>query len=115
MLGILHHERTSEMESMEGQDSQNFKDKMLSPSMVPEFENLAQDVEEFKKRAESTFQALMSTMAIVESQKAISQAEAISKLTNLAFVFVPLSLTASIFGMNVVVSSLSNVLMLKRR
>jgi Mg2+ and Co2+ transporter CorA len=115
VLGILHHERTSEIESVEAKDSQNFKDKMLSPSMVPEFENLAQDVEEFKKRAESTFQALMSTMAIVESQKAIAQAEAISKLTNLAFVFVPLTLSASLFGMNVVVSISSNDSRLKRR
>jgi len=115
VLGILRHERTFEMENMKAEDSQNCKEKRFSPSIVLEFENLAQDVEELKKRAESTFQALMSTMAIVESQKAIAQAEAISKLTNLAFAFVPLSLTASLFGMNVVVSSSSNDLTLQIR
>jgi hypothetical protein len=41
----------------------------------------------------------------VESQKAIVQAETVSKLTGLAFFFIPLTLAASLFGMNIVVSS----------
>ena len=48
----------------------------------------------------------MSTMAIVESQKAIAQAETITKLTNLAFFFILLTLTASIVGMKMTVSRL---------
>jgi Mg2+ and Co2+ transporter CorA len=43
----------------------------------------------------------MSSMSISESKKAISQAERVGKLTFLAFIFVPLSFTASFFGMNV--------------
>ncbi|KAI9670273.1 MAG: hypothetical protein M1831_006487 [Alyxoria varia] len=42
----------------------------------------------------------MASMAIVESQKAIAQAESFSKLTTVAFFFIPLTLCASIFGMN---------------
>ena len=74
-----------------------------------DFTKLAQEVESLTKRTESTFQALMATMAIVESQKAIAQAETISKLTNLAFFFIPLSLTASVFGMNIVVRKSKHV------
>ena len=55
-------------------------------------------------RAESTFQALMASMTMVESQKAITQAETISKLTQLAFFFIPLTLCSTIFGMNIKVS-----------
>ncbi|ORX98667.1 hypothetical protein BCR34DRAFT_146416 [Clohesyomyces aquaticus] len=44
---------------------------------------------------------LQNNSMIAESQKAIQQAEGVAKLTGLAFFFIPLSLTASIFGMNV--------------
>ncbi|KAF1963789.1 hypothetical protein CC80DRAFT_557768 [Byssothecium circinans] len=43
---------------------------------------------------------LQNNSIISESQKAIQQAEGVAQLTRLAFFFIPLSLTASIFGMN---------------
>ncbi len=49
-------------------------------------------------------------MSIIESQKAISEAETVSKLTALAFFFVPLSFIASVFGMNLVVGPLLSYL-----
>lgn len=48
----------------------------------------------------SSMTILMNAAAIDESQKAISQAEGVAKLTTLAFFFVPLSFTTSVFGMN---------------
>ena len=59
-----------------------------------EFDKLAQEVKGLAERTTATFQALMATMGIVESQKAIAQAETISKLS-LAFFFIPLTLCAS--------------------
>jgi len=56
-----------------------------------------------RSRIETAFQALMSTLSILESQRAIAQAESISKLTQLAFFFIPLSFIATVFGMNVIV------------
>ena len=79
----------------------------LRPPDQADFDKLTQDVRSLMERASSTFQAIMATMAIVESQKAIAQAETISKLTNLAFFFIPLTLCASIFGMNIKVSRTS--------
>jgi Mg2+ and Co2+ transporter CorA len=43
----------------------------------------------------------MSSMSIAESKKAIDQAERVTRLTLLAFIFVPLAFTTSFFGMNV--------------
>jgi Mg2+ and Co2+ transporter CorA len=57
-----------------------------------------------QKRVDATFQVLMSTMSIIESQKAIAQAETVSKLTYLAFFFIPPTFVTGIFGMNIVVS-----------
>lgn len=63
------------------------------------------DVKRTSRRIETTFQALMSSINIVESERAIREAESISKLTQLAFFFIPLSLVAGVFGMNINVSS----------
>jgi Mg2+ and Co2+ transporter CorA len=41
-----------------------------------------------------------SRMAVLESRKSIEQAESVKRLTQLAFVFLPLNLATSLFGMN---------------
>lgn len=52
------------------------------------------------EHCESTFTALMSTMSIMESEKAIKEAEEVTKLTRLAFFFIPLTAVFGIYGMN---------------
>lgn len=74
------------------------------------FGELLNHVESLKDRTERTFGALMSSMAIVESQRAISQAESISRLTELAFLFIPLGFAASFFGMQLQVSTYPGIL-----
>lgn len=65
------------------------------------------------RRCEATFAALMSTMTIIESQLAIQEASQVSKVTKLAFFFIPLSFVSSVFGMNIAVGVISiNLLML---
>lgn len=49
---------------------------------------------------ESGMSMLMNTAMIAESQKAIEQAKRVTKLTSLAFFFIPLSFSSSMFGMN---------------
>ena len=44
---------------------------------------------------------LLAEMQIVDSRRSIAEAESISKLTELAFIFIPLSFVASMFGMQV--------------
>ena len=67
-----------------------------------DFAHLAERAGELHGRAAEAVAVLMSSMSISESQKAIEQAERVGKLTLMAFVFVPLSFTTSLFGMNVV-------------
>ena len=56
------------------------------------------------KHFESSFGALMATMSILESQAAIAEAGEVSKLTKLAFFFIPLTFAAGVCGMNLAVS-----------
>ena len=71
-------------------------------------QDLEQDFTHLLKRGTSLHQrttdaigVLMSSMSISESHKAIEQAERVGRLTFLAFFFVPLSFTTSLFGMNI--------------
>lgn len=66
------------------------------------------DAKALQKRNTDTFQALMSTMSIMESKAAITQGHKMEKLTELAFVFIPMSFVASVFGMEVKVWLHSN-------
>jgi hypothetical protein len=50
---------------------------------------------------EKSSMALLTEMQIVDSRRSIAEAESISKLTELAFVFIPLSFVASLFSMEV--------------
>lgn len=51
-------------------------------------------------RCEVTFSSFIGSMNLIESKKAIAEAEQITKLTQLAFVFVPLTFVTGVFGMN---------------
>jgi hypothetical protein len=48
-----------------------------------------------------------TTIGIVESEVAIKEAKEVSKLTELAFFFIPLTFVAGVCGMNIAVSALS--------
>jgi Mg2+ and Co2+ transporter CorA len=80
---------------------QNTENELLS---------LEDELEATQKRIDGTFQALMSTMSIIESQEAIAQAETVSKLTYLAFFFIPPTFVTGIFGMNIVASYFPSLL-----
>ncbi|RAR04102.1 mg2+ transporter -like zinc transport protein [Stemphylium lycopersici] len=50
---------------------------------------------------ERSSMALLTEIQIVDSRRSIAEAESISKLTELAFVFIPLSFVASLFSMEI--------------
>lgn len=51
------------------------------------------------KRIDSTYQAVISTLSILENHRAAADAEAVNRLTNLAFFFFPLNLVSVILTM----------------
>ncbi|GAB1320020.1 hypothetical protein MFIFM68171_10230 [Madurella fahalii] len=63
--------------------------------------NLQYHVRSTSSRVDSTFQAFAWTMTIVESGRAIRQAETVTQLTRLAFFFVPPTLITGVFGANI--------------
>lgn len=59
------------------------------------------EIVRLQQRTSNSYQSLMTNMSIVESKRGIAEAEGVSKLTELAFFFIPLTFSASIFSMQV--------------
>ncbi|CAG8896694.1 unnamed protein product [Penicillium egyptiacum] len=69
---------------------------------------LTQDIHEVWKnidhiidRLQRTSGSLTSNMGLLDSRRSIDEAHAVARLTELAFIFVPLSFAASVFGMQI--------------
>lgn len=78
--------------------------KSLAATKYPVYRqllSLLEQVESVYLEIHEISSILMSTMSIIESKKAIEEAEGITRLTELAFFFIPLAFSASIFGMQV--------------
>ncbi|KAI4193099.1 MAG: hypothetical protein LQ348_002970 [Seirophora lacunosa] len=58
-------------------------------------------VAKVQERRRITYGSLMTAMSLVESKRGISEAESVTKLTELAFFFIPLTFAASLFSMQV--------------
>lgn len=70
-------------------------------SEMREFEQLSEDIARMTERLQKTSESLISNMSLLESRRSIDEAHAVTRLTELAFIFIPLSFSASIFGMQV--------------
>lgn len=74
--------------------------KTTKESLVLDYEHLLSRCLFLSEKWNKGMQIVMNNTMILESEKAIAQAERVQKLTRLAFIFIPLSFTATFFGMN---------------
>ena len=63
-----------------------------------------EDMKNTRSIIEQINDSLRTTVSLIESRRAISEAESVTKLTELAFFFIPLSFAASFFSMPLDVS-----------
>lgn len=63
--------------------------------------DLEKDIARVSQRIEKAYTNLRSDMAFAESRRSIVEAESVAKLTELAFVFIPLSFTCSLFSISI--------------
>jgi hypothetical protein len=68
--------------------------------VLEDYEDLLDRCTRLQKRVSDAMSTEMNRAMILESRKAIEQSERTKKLTLLATYFIPLSFTASLFGMN---------------
>ena len=75
--------------------------RALHRSLLNDYQNLLSTTERLAARCREGVDVLNNRAMIAESNKSIQQAREVTKLTRLAFVYIPISFTAAVFGMNV--------------
>lgn len=71
-----------------------------SQKLLMDFENLLERANVLRARCNDGVSRVMNRASIMESKRAIAQAERVEQLSFLAYLFIPLSLITSFFGMN---------------
>ncbi|KXT00873.1 hypothetical protein AC578_979 [Pseudocercospora eumusae] len=69
-------------------------------TLLADFADLLQRAQDLANECERGIRKVEHLASQAESKRAIAQAKGVERLTRLAFVFVPMSFTASFFGMN---------------
>ena len=73
-----------------------------SPEGVSDIiKDLDNNILRIKQRLGEAYMALRADMQFTESRRSITETKTVTKLTELAFIFIPLSFTASLFSMSV--------------
>jgi Mg2+ and Co2+ transporter CorA len=72
----------------------------VATSILEDFEHLSNRAKALSLYCDRGMNIVMNNNMLLESQRAIEQAAGVAKLTRLAFFYIPLSFTASFFGMN---------------
>lgn len=62
---------------------------------------LLKEIQQMVERLRVTSVSLTSNMALLDSRRSIAEAHAVTRLTELAFIFIPLSFAATVFGMQI--------------
>lgn len=81
-------------------NSEHSQDKH-NPQVEKLLEESISQIYSLRQRTTRSHKSLMANMSIVESKRGITEAESVTKLTELAFFFIPPTFSASIFSMQV--------------
>ncbi|KAK0622762.1 hypothetical protein B0T14DRAFT_152819 [Immersiella caudata] len=71
------------------------------PSLTASLSDLESRIRSLSARATQTHTSLLSEMSLLSSRRSISEAESVSRLTELAFLFIPMTFAASLFSMQI--------------
>ena len=84
------------------QHSPSRKNSRIREEVKDIVEDLEADITRLEGRLDDAYTALRADMQFTESRRSITEAKTVTKLTELAFLFVPLSFTTWIFSMSIV-------------
>ena len=82
-------------------DSRELSGGDTEHDLPPDLKNLLEDINRMAERLRTTSASLTSNMALLDSRRSIDEAHAVTRLTELAFIFIPLSFAATVFGMQI--------------
>jgi len=95
------HREMSETEAVRNIGSSNSENAFAANNLREDYEQLHIRCIDLSRMCTQGINLAMNKAAIEESRKAIEQSERLKKLTLLATFFIPLTFSASLFGMNI--------------
>jgi len=98
-MGLRH--QSSETETVRNFGTGGFDGTFTTKGLLEDYEQLHLRCIDLSNMCTQGISLAMNKAAIEESRKAIEQSERLKKLTLLATLFIPLSFSSSLFGMNV--------------
>lgn len=66
-----------------------------------ELDDLCNEIDDTLRRFNAVSSSLTSNMALLDSRRSIAEAQSVTKLTELAFFYIPLTFAATLFGMQI--------------
>ncbi|KAJ5666091.1 uncharacterized protein N7477_008539 [Penicillium maclennaniae] len=73
----------------------------IASEVTQDLHKLSKDIDQMVDRLRKTSTSLTSNIGLLDSRRSIDENRAVTRLTQLAFVFIPLSFATSFFGMQV--------------
>jgi Mg2+ and Co2+ transporter CorA len=98
---VRHHESLAWPSVSEGDRSLHSRAAEAAEELLRDMEHLEERMKELLERCKTGMSVLMNRVLLAESRQAMSQNQRVAKLTMLAFLYIPLSFTCGLFGMNV--------------
>ena len=96
-------------ETVVGLQSSGENTSKRSTATEIQLQECVDQISEIRRRTNRSYKSLISNLAVVESKRGISEAESVTKLTELAFFFIPLTFSASLFSMQIKEITTTNV------
>ncbi|CAG8278592.1 unnamed protein product [Penicillium salamii] len=100
-LGMGTRRQTSETETIRNVESNNYDGAFTTNGLLEDYEQLQVRCVDLSKMCTRGITLAMNKATIEESRKAIEQSERLKRLTLLATIFIPLTFTSSLMGMNI--------------
>lgn len=100
-LGMDPRRQTSETETVRNVESNSSDGAFTTKGLLEDFEQLHIHCIDLSKMCTRGITLAMNKATIEESRKAIEQSERLKKLTLLATLFIPLTFSSSLLGMNI--------------
>ncbi|RHZ46559.1 uncharacterized protein CDV56_100591 [Aspergillus thermomutatus] len=72
-----------------------------TPDIIRNVSDLFEEINQMLTRLRHASSSLTSNMGLLDSRRSIDEAHAVTRLTELAFIFIPLSFSTSVFGMQI--------------
>ncbi|KAK0654796.1 hypothetical protein B0T16DRAFT_383824 [Cercophora newfieldiana] len=71
------------------------------PQLTASLQQLREEISAMNQRSQRTRESLLAEMSLLESKRGIEEAESVARLTELAFIFIPMTFAAALFSMQV--------------